>query len=341
MTEFITISPKAQDMTGLTFERLTVLGPIRTHNRHIIWLCRCVCGNEVEVSGNHLRSGQTKSCGCLKTETQQPIEIVEEKDRMNELVAQNTDLAHDIGITDEVSWTPGTDMDFDKYQSIGRTFQQIQRSLAYWVGDWLCYGENRFGEAYAQALEDTGKANETLIKWQAVARRVPKSIRQKDLTWTHHFYVAYIDEDQRGDMLQMALNMGLSSRELKDCAALDYDQRYDLMVAASEGIDKESFLKLVNKFKLGDIDKPKKEKKEKDDEEEEEELPFSDLGEDDEEPADNMRVGLDDDTVTDFWENCEAPLLFLGPREAIWQGICVRVGVDKLGNPRLIWEAVS
>ena len=32
---------------------------------HILWICHCDCGNTVLVPGNHLRSGQVKSCGCL------------------------------------------------------------------------------------------------------------------------------------------------------------------------------------------------------------------------------------------------------------------------------------
>ena len=32
------------------------------------WLCKCECGNTVEVLGIHLRSGHTKSCGCLQKE---------------------------------------------------------------------------------------------------------------------------------------------------------------------------------------------------------------------------------------------------------------------------------
>ena len=31
------------------------------------WLCRCECGKEIVVSGKNLRSGNTKSCGCLKS----------------------------------------------------------------------------------------------------------------------------------------------------------------------------------------------------------------------------------------------------------------------------------
>lgn len=33
-----------------------------------LWLCECKCGNLVRVTGNHLRSGATKSCGCYQKE---------------------------------------------------------------------------------------------------------------------------------------------------------------------------------------------------------------------------------------------------------------------------------
>ena len=32
------------------------------------WLCRCDCGAECTVTGNHLRQGRVQSCGCLNTE---------------------------------------------------------------------------------------------------------------------------------------------------------------------------------------------------------------------------------------------------------------------------------
>lgn len=59
------------DMIGKRFGRLTVLS-FAGHNKYAkpqpVWLCRCDCGNETVVSGNALRSGNTKSCGCLQIE---------------------------------------------------------------------------------------------------------------------------------------------------------------------------------------------------------------------------------------------------------------------------------
>jgi hypothetical protein len=33
-----------------------------------MWACRCACGEDVVVSGINLRTGHTKSCGCLREE---------------------------------------------------------------------------------------------------------------------------------------------------------------------------------------------------------------------------------------------------------------------------------
>lgn len=57
------------DLTGQKINRLTVLGKGTKHGKEWYWKCRCECGNECEVSGSSLRGGRTKSCGCLKQES--------------------------------------------------------------------------------------------------------------------------------------------------------------------------------------------------------------------------------------------------------------------------------
>lgn len=55
------------NMAGHSFGRLTVIAEGgRDKGRNIHWLCRCECGNTLEVVGFSLRSGETRSCGCLK-----------------------------------------------------------------------------------------------------------------------------------------------------------------------------------------------------------------------------------------------------------------------------------
>jgi hypothetical protein len=56
------------DLTGQRFGRLTVLRRSRedTCKKWSLWSCRCKCGNVCEVLGHNLRTGNTRSCGCLR-----------------------------------------------------------------------------------------------------------------------------------------------------------------------------------------------------------------------------------------------------------------------------------
>lgn len=72
---------KKIDLTGQKFNKLTVVRegePRRTYNKkygryfiRIRWWCECDCGNPelVLVDSSSLKNGNTKSCGCLHTET--------------------------------------------------------------------------------------------------------------------------------------------------------------------------------------------------------------------------------------------------------------------------------
>lgn len=57
------------DMTGEKHNRLLVLSYCgNDKGKRAQWLCRCDCGKEVIVDGYRIRSGKTKSCGCLFSE---------------------------------------------------------------------------------------------------------------------------------------------------------------------------------------------------------------------------------------------------------------------------------
>ena len=56
------------DLTGQKFDKWTVLEKAPSRNGHVYWLCQCKCGNIKEVKADSLRSGRSKSCGCLQKE---------------------------------------------------------------------------------------------------------------------------------------------------------------------------------------------------------------------------------------------------------------------------------
>lgn len=58
-----------KDISGKRFGKLVAIRPHHKDSRgEYFWLCKCDCGNETIVSGYKLRSGNTKSCGCLQNE---------------------------------------------------------------------------------------------------------------------------------------------------------------------------------------------------------------------------------------------------------------------------------
>lgn len=54
------------EMAGKKIGKLTVLSEVgKKSNKCLMWLCKCDCGNEIQVKGTYLRNGDTKSCGCI------------------------------------------------------------------------------------------------------------------------------------------------------------------------------------------------------------------------------------------------------------------------------------
>ena len=57
------------NMIGKRFKRWIVLEFSDIKKRNYYYKCICNCGTEKIVRGNHLRSGRSKSCGCLRFES--------------------------------------------------------------------------------------------------------------------------------------------------------------------------------------------------------------------------------------------------------------------------------
>ncbi len=61
------------DLAGKKFNHLTILKRSGHYlspggQKQAVWQCRCFCGNIVNITSQKVRSGHTKSCGCLRQE---------------------------------------------------------------------------------------------------------------------------------------------------------------------------------------------------------------------------------------------------------------------------------
>ena len=58
-----------KDLSGQRFGRLVALSKGKKDKAsHQYWICKCDCGNIVEINSDNLRRGLTQSCGCLHSE---------------------------------------------------------------------------------------------------------------------------------------------------------------------------------------------------------------------------------------------------------------------------------
>ena len=78
--------PAFKDITGQRFGRLVVLSHLETRSTFgcVTWKCLCDCGNETVAIGSNLRSGNTKSCGCLTGESARERFSTHGKSTLNE-----------------------------------------------------------------------------------------------------------------------------------------------------------------------------------------------------------------------------------------------------------------
>jgi hypothetical protein len=73
----------AIDITGRRFGRLTAIEPVARRHNALTWRCVCDCGGERTTTQAALNRGQTRSCGCLNSESHRTME---KGDRFGRLV---------------------------------------------------------------------------------------------------------------------------------------------------------------------------------------------------------------------------------------------------------------
>lgn len=108
------------------------------------------------------------------------------------------------------------DLDYDDWRVLGATLLSMHKGIQWWVGDWIRFGEAKYGEKYAQAMDATGISYGVLNNYVWVAEKFPQSSsRNERLTWSHHRVIADLPTPEaRQKWLAKAEGEHLSSRDL-------------------------------------------------------------------------------------------------------------------------------
>lgn len=104
---------------------------------------------------------------------------------------------------------------FEEWQAVGESLQGVNRSLQWWLGDWVRFGERKWGEKYTQAIEVSGKDYDTIAGAKRIADRFDFTRRRVNLSWSHHAEVAALPVDAADRFLDLAEEEGWSRNELR------------------------------------------------------------------------------------------------------------------------------
>lgn len=118
-------------------------------------------------------------------------------------------------------------LDFDHWSKIADGLSFLRRSiakqsLAFYVGDWLNYGDTTFtdmADRYAEAIEATGYNKGTLYNCKRVAQAFPPDRRKEELTWSHHAVVAPLPQADQDYLLETAVQDDLTVAQLRQLVA--------------------------------------------------------------------------------------------------------------------------
>ncbi len=108
------------------------------------------------------------------------------------------------------------ELTFEEWQTLGNELAPVAKSIAFIVGDWINYGQTRYGEKYHEAIRTTGLAYETLRVYSHVAQRIDLLSRNNNLDWTHHKVIARCkDAEKQKHWLDIAEKHDLSVSRLR------------------------------------------------------------------------------------------------------------------------------
>jgi hypothetical protein len=122
-----------------------------------------------------------------------------------------------------VAWAPNHELDAHEWAAAGRRIGAVGRCIQWLLGDWIAYGNAKFGERYARTAKITGYDTQTLMNMVYVASRFPISRRREELSWSHHETLAAINVAEQDHWLDQAATHRWSVADLR------------MMVRASRG----------------------------------------------------------------------------------------------------------
>ena len=106
-------------------------------------------------------------------------------------------------------------LSYEAWVGVGQQITRISNASAWWLGDWILYGEQEYGARYKAALDATQLDYQTLRNYAWVARSFEPARRRQSLSFQHHAEVAGLPEPDQDLWLERAARLRWSRNELR------------------------------------------------------------------------------------------------------------------------------
>lgn len=119
------------------------------------------------------------------------------------------------GILTRVGLKLNKDLTYDVWAEVGQTLRDFHRCSLWWLGDWLNYGERKYGETYSQAIDETEYDYQTLANCAWICTAIEFSRRRETLSFSSHADVAAMKPEDQDRWLDRAEQKGWGHKELR------------------------------------------------------------------------------------------------------------------------------
>lgn len=108
------------------------------------------------------------------------------------------------------------DLPLEKWAKGFEFFQKIGSKTQWWRGDMLVYGERKYGESYAQAVDLHGKSESRLQTYVYVALKFPIERRRPELSFDHHAECASLEAREADALLLRAIRERWTKMDVRE-----------------------------------------------------------------------------------------------------------------------------
>ena len=106
-------------------------------------------------------------------------------------------------------------MTVDMWKAVGARIAMYSEASSWWLGDWLAFGQVKYGRRYKEGVALTGLDYKTLRNYAMVARRFEVSRRRDDVSFQHHAEVCALEDPEQDRWLELAAVNRWSKAELR------------------------------------------------------------------------------------------------------------------------------